>query len=81
MSFLRPIQHSIVIVQFLSMHWVTTILYTLILNMNIKALVVGHNTVKFRDMKNFDMGSFPNDVISCDILNGSQDNDDISCKN
>ena len=29
-------------------------------------------------MKNFDMESFSNDLISCDILNGSQDNDDIS---
>ena len=37
-----------------------------------------HNTVKFRDMKNFDMKSFSNDLISCDILNGSLDDDDIS---
>ena len=57
------------------------VIYTHIEYENIKALVVGHNTVKFRDMKYFDMGSFSNDVISFDILNGSQDNDDISCKN
>ena len=43
-----------------------------------KPSVDDHNTVKFRDMKNFDMESFSNDIISCDILNGSQDNDDIS---
>ena len=29
-------------------------------------------------MKIFDMESFSNDIISCDILNGSQDNDDVS---
>ena len=29
-------------------------------------------------MKNFDMESFSNDLISCDILNGSLDDDDIS---
>ena len=40
---------------------------------NTKPSVVDHNTVKFRDMKHFS-----NDLISCDILNGSQDNDDIS---
>ena len=34
-----------------------------------KSTVVDHNTVKFRDMKNFDMGSLSNDLISCDILN------------
>ena len=45
---------------------------------NTKQSVVDHNTVKFRDMKNFDMESFYNDLISCDILHGSQDNDDIS---
>ena len=39
---------------------------------NTKPSVVDHNTVKFHDMKNFS-----NDLISCDILNGSQDNDDI----
>ena len=43
-----------------------------------KPSVVVHNTVKFRDMKNFDMESFSNDLILCDILNSSQDNDDIS---
>ena len=45
---------------------------------NTKPSVVDHNTVKFRDMKNFHMESFSNDLISCDILNGSQDNDDVS---
>ena len=46
---------------------------------NTKPSVADHNTVKFRDMKNFDMESFSNDLISCDILNGSlADDDDIS---
>ena len=45
---------------------------------NTKPSVVDHTNVIFRDMKNFDMESFSNDLISCDILNGSQDNDDIS---
>ena len=40
--------------------------------------VVDHNTVKYRDIKNLDMESFSSDLISCDTLNGSQDNDDIS---
>ena len=31
---------------------------------NTKLSVVDHNTVKFRDMNNFDMESFSNDVIS-----------------
>ena len=43
-----------------------------------KLSVAGHNTLKFRDVKNFDMASVSNDLISCDILNDSQDNDDIS---
>ena len=43
---------------------------------NTKPSVVDHNTVKFRDMKNFDMESLSNDLISCDILNGSLDDDD-----
>ena len=46
---------------------------------NTKPSVADHNTVKFRDMKNFDMESFSNDLISCDILNYSLDDDgDIS---
>ena len=45
---------------------------------NTKPSVVDHNTMKFRDMKNFDTESFSNDLISFDILNGSQDNDDVS---
>ena len=40
--------------------------------------VADHYTVKFRDMKKFDIESFSDDLISSDILNGSQDNDDIS---
>ena len=46
MSVLRPIQHSIVIVQFLNMNRVTTILFTLIYIEfeNAKSSVVGHNT-------------------------------------
>ena len=43
-----------------------------------KPSVADHNTVKFRDMKNLDMESFSNDLISCDIQNGSLDGDDIS---
>ena len=78
MSFLRPIQHSTVRVQFLNIHWVTTILFTLTWNLN----TLNHQwlitTLKFRGMKNFDMENFSNDLISCDILNGSQDHDDIS---
>ena len=54
------------------------VIYTHMEFENTKPSVVDHNTVKFRDMKNFDMESFSNDLISCDILNGSQDNDDVS---
>ena len=77
MSFLRPIQHFITRVQFLNIDLVTTILFTLEFE-NTKPSVVDQNIVKFRDMKNFDMDSFSNYLISCDTLNGSQDNDDIS---
>ena len=45
---------------------------------NMKSSVVDHNTVRFRDKKNFDINIFSHDLISCDILNGSQENDDIS---
>ena len=45
---------------------------------NTKPSVVDHNTVKFRDMKHLNMESFSNDLISCDILNGSQNNGDVS---
>ena len=38
---------------------------------NTKPSVVDHNTVKLSDMKKFNMESFFNDLISCDILNGS----------
>ena len=54
------------------------LIYTHVEFENNKPSVVDHNTVKFHDMKNFDMESFSNDLISCDILNGSQDNDNIS---
>ena len=57
------------------------LIYTHIEFENTKPSVVDHNTVKCRDMKNFDMESFSNDLISCDILNGSlgdDDDDDIS---
>ena len=78
MSFLRPIQHFIVRVQFLNMHWVTAILFTPILKIpNYQWLIT---TLKFRDMKNFDIESISNDPNSCDILNGSLDDDDRSGK-
>ena len=54
------------------------VIYTHMEFENTKPSVVDHNTVKFRDMKNFDMESFSNDLISCDILNGPTDNDDVS---
>ena len=54
------------------------LIYTHIEFEHTKPSVVDHNTVKFRHMKNFDMESFSNNLISCDILNGSQENDDIS---
>ena len=76
MSFLRPIQHFIARVQFLNKHLVTTILFTLEYK-NTKSSVVDQNTAKFRDMKYFDMESFSNYLISCNTLNGSQDNDDM----
>ena len=78
MSFLRPIQHFIVRVQFLNIHLVTSVLFTLIWNLKIPNHQWLTITLKFRDMKKFDLESFSNDLISCDILNGSHDNDDIS---
>ena len=54
------------------------IIYTHMEFENTKPSVVDHNTVKCRDMKNFDMESFSNDLISCDILNGSQVSGDVS---
>ena len=45
-----------------------------------KSPTVDHNTVRFHDMKNFDAEIFAHDVMSCDILNGSQDEDEISRK-
>ena len=45
---------------------------------NTKPEVADHNNVKFRGMKNFDLESFSNDLISCDNLNGPHDNDVIS---
>ena len=64
MSFLRPTQYFDVRVQFLNIHLVTTILFTLHMEFgNVKPSMADHNTVKFRDMKNFDMESFSNDLI------------------
>ena len=34
--------------------------------------VVGHNTLRFRGMRNFDIESFFGDLIACGIHNGSQ---------
>ena len=45
---------------------------------NTKELMFDHDTEKFYNMKYFDMKSLSNDLISCDMLNGSQDNDNIS---
>ena len=72
---LRPTQHFIVRVRFLTVsdHY---FIYTHMEFENTKPSVVDHNTVKFRDMKNFDMESFSNDLISGVILNGSLDDDD-----
>ena len=80
MSFLRPIQHFIVRVQFLLKYTLSDhyLIYTDMDVENTKPSVADHNTVKFRDMENFDMESFSNDLISCDILNGSLDDDDLS---
>ena len=60
-----------VLIYTLSDHY---LIYTHMEFENIKPSVVDHNIVKFRDMKDFDMENFSNDLISCDILNGSQDN-------
>ena len=54
------------------------LIYTPMQFENTKPSVVDLNTVKFHDMKNFVMKSFSNDMIPCDIYNGSQDADDIS---
>ena len=45
---------------------------------NTKPSESDHITVKFSDMKKFDIESFSNDLILCDILNRFHDNDDIS---
>ena len=47
---------------------------------NAKPSVAENNTVIFRDMETCDMESFSNDLISRDILNSSQGNDNISWK-
>ena len=75
MSFLRPIQHFIVRVQFLYTYWPLSYLHSYGIK---KTPEADHITVKFRDMKHFDKESFSNDLISCDILNRFQDNNDIS---
>ena len=42
-------------------------------NQLLRVLSVGdHNTLKFRDMRNFDTESFSGDLIACGILNDSQ---------
>ena len=64
---------SVVLRYTLSDHY---LIYTHMEFENTKPSVTDHSTVKFRDMKNFDMESFSNDLISCDILNGSLDGDD-----
>ena len=73
----HPVRHrnSAVLKYTLSDHY---LIFTHMEFGNTKPSMADHNTVKFRDMKNFDIESFFNDPISCDILNGSQDNDDIS---
>ena len=53
-------------------------IYTHIEFANTKQSVVDHNTVNFRNMKTLDKESFSIDLISRDILYGSQDNDDVS---
>ena len=40
---------------------------------------VSHNSVKFRDMKIFNPESFIDDLNSCEMLNGSICENDISC--
>ena len=40
-----------------------------------------HNVVKFRDMKRFNPENFLNDLNSCEILNGSLYDEDISWEN
>ena len=71
----RPVLHrkSAVLKYTLSDHYLT---YTHMEFGNTKPSVADHKAVKFRDMKNFDRGSFSNDLIWCGILNGSHDNDD-----
>ena len=73
----RPALHrkSEVLKYTLSDHY---LIYTYMESENTKPSVFDHNTVKFRDMKNSDMESFSNDLISCGIPNGSQDNDELS---
>ena len=54
------------------------LIYTHIEFKDTKSPTVDHNTVRFRDMKNFDAEIFAHDLMSCDILNCSQDEDEIS---
>ena len=54
------------------------LIYTHIEFKDTKSPTGNHNTVRFRDMKNFDAEIFAHDLMSCDILNGSQDEDEIS---
>ena len=39
---------------------------------------VNHNSVKFRDMNNFNPDSFVDDLNSCEVFNGSVWENDIS---
>ena len=52
--------------------------YTHIEFKDTKSLTDDHNTVRFRDMKNFDAEIVAHDLMSSDILNCSQDEDEIS---
>ena len=54
------------------------LIYTHIEFKDTKSPTVDHNTIRFRDVKNFDAEFFAHDLMSCDILNCSQDEDEIS---
>ena len=49
------------------------LIYTHIEFKDTKSPTVDHNTVKFRDTKNFDAAIFAHGLMSCSIFNGSQD--------
>ena len=54
------------------------LIYTHIEFKGTKSPTAGHNTVRFRGMKNFDVEIFAHDLLLCDILNGFQDECEIS---